>query len=374
MISRSATRKRVAAEEAIRNQGKERMARTVQGLVREAQAKLRTALSAELGKIASDTEKKLEAIRQASQRQQGNHDETVKNKYTPLDENNFISELLRASADILQQYHILEEEPHDNKSHEYSPSATLEPDDRDDTLKDVVGLMQRSLSPPPSIGRELIQPSASPPADAKEKFGANHKSDDDKDWLRDDDGKTSDEEELDRERNGTVPQERSADLPRYGVQSGDLGSGRVPSPSLHDVRRTLRNSQRRSSRKIVIDSDEESSEASNSISDIHKEFRSRRPLRLPSPRPTLRDRRLCSQVLRPSSLPIMARERSKSPFSPKKAVNLKEDGELYRWRCRRQPTRRSTTVPFTYNVKAIFKNQVGSLYSPEHRLIESAYQ
>ncbi|TGJ86650.1 hypothetical protein E0Z10_g2082 [Xylaria hypoxylon] len=205
VISRSAARKKVATEEAIRTQGKEKMARTVQRLVREAQANLRATLSAELGKIAGDTEKKLET------------------------------------------YHILQEEVDDIEPSEHNLSAALEPDNRHDSPTGVLELMQHNMSLPSSPKQEIIQPMR-PLADAADnsnKLGANIESDDDKDWLRDND---------ESDQNGIISQEASAVIQRYEAQPGDLGWGRS---SEYAIKSTPRNSRWRSSRKIILDSDEE---------------------------------------------------------------------------------------------------------------------
>ncbi|KAI0541886.1 hypothetical protein GGR58DRAFT_528307 [Xylaria digitata] len=395
VISRSAARRRAAAEEVIRLRSEEKIARTVRRLVSEAQASLRATLSEELAKIASDTEKQLETVRQEFQ--QGSVDTSDKNDHATSDENDFIPELFHVGVDFLKEYRILQEESIDTDRGEHGLSTTLEPDDGDRAAADVVELMQHSMNLLSGAEDEFTQLIINPPvaaAGTSNRFDANPESDDEKGWLRDDD---------DGDLAEVIVQEDGACLPRHGVQTGDLSSGRS---SVHTIRSTPRNSQRPSSRRIILESDEEeenqgdrpSSKASNSTGDIDEEIPSRLPLRYKFPIVTPQGRPRHSEVPGPSSLPTTIRGRSESPTLPRKATKSKEYVDPYRQRSsnfrppasqpvnfrresntasrqsssrRRQPIRQSTTVPHTYNVRKIFTNRVGSLDGPEYWMVKS---
>ncbi|KAF2970107.1 hypothetical protein GQX73_g3450 [Xylaria multiplex] len=339
VVSRSIVRRQAAVEEVIRLQSEEKIARTVRQLVSEAQASLRATLAEELAKIASDTKKQLEVVHQPTNT-----------------EDDFIPELLHVGVDILKEYRILQDKSVDMERGEHNLSTTLESDNKGRGAADVAELMQHSMSLLSGAEEEITQPIIDPPVDTagtSKGFDAYPESDDDKGWMRD-----GDDDDDDDDLYEIIPR-GGACLPRHVAQTGDLSS-------VHTVRSTPRNSQRSSNRRTMLESDEEERQGD-----------------------------------RPSSVasnPTRIRRRSESPGLTKKATKSKEHMDPFRHRFlnprprasqpahvrrksdtasqqsptrRRQPIRKSTIVPHTYNVKKIFTNRVGSLDGPEYWAVKS---
>ena len=78
------------------------------------------------------------------------------------------------------------------------------------------------------------------------------------------------------------------------------------------------------------------------------------------------------EVVHPGDLWVVHQRRSVvRPFSsqPVTAREIASTASQQSPGRRPHPNRKSVTMPHTYNVKTIFKNQAGSLYGPEHRLV-----
>ncbi|KAI3340827.1 hypothetical protein F4824DRAFT_452282 [Ustulina deusta] len=324
VISRSAARKKVADEEAIRGQVSETTARAVRK-IRVIQTTREAPADFELNKIIADAEREVQTIRQeCKNRSIDNGDEWI------------TSELIRINMAIITENFIPRGgKSKDAKLDEPGLIAALVLDGQDGSLADRQELTKPSIEASmnclsgseedlmrPSINRSGISPlGLSLPPDAVDEsmqLDTKSESGDNKGWLRDND----DDQEIPLHRR-----------PQYPF-----------------TRDTPRNS-------------------------LYRWFPPAQP---------------------PSSLPARARERSRSPVNLEKAADSKENISSYRRRSlirppasqpvtgsgifsaasqqspsrRQQPRLKSVTMPLTSNIEPIFKAKVGSLYSPEHRLVE----
>ncbi|KAI1298524.1 hypothetical protein F5Y03DRAFT_367560 [Xylaria venustula] len=357
---------RSAAEEATHNRARTIMIQAAQRLRREAEAEFRDKLVAELCNITSATKRKLDAVRREFSQQPGKVDASGKVGKNAVDDDIYVSELHRAAEGILKEYHVLDDEKLDNINPNNHDSFTV----------------QRSPTHSPSLPQSSIDSSSSSEKERVQTNAASHHGS---------------EEDLGKPNQIPFRTRSLAASPPPKTTPVPIKSEPDPDSS--------------ENKDWILDNDEENEDGLP----LHRR-RARFPMTQDAPRNSLY--RWFSQTPRPLSSPIPvpahARERSKSPVRASHHVFGLANVKIHRRRSlirptasqpdypirgskmtgsnitgtetrneiansnetapprtptRKQPARKSASSPFTYNIRTIFKNQAGSLYSPEHRLV-----
>ncbi|KAI0977009.1 hypothetical protein F4678DRAFT_132088 [Xylaria arbuscula] len=365
---------RSAAEEATCNRARTMMIQAAQRLLREAEAEFRDKLVAEICKITSSTERRLEAIRREFSQQLEKVSASEEAGRQAVDDGSYASGLHRAAADILKEYHVLEDEKLDDKKlndvdpneHDFitvqkpqnrspagSPSPPRSSIDSSSSLEEEQVQTsatshhgsEEDLGHPNQIPFSTRSVDTSPPpktAPTPIKLDTDSDSGENKNWILDNDDEDEDEDDLPlRRRRARFPM--THDTPRNSIYRYFSQTPRpLSSPDPARARERSRSPARASHHVFGLGS-----------AKIHR----RRSLIRPT-------------ASQPDYL-ITGNKITESEMRSEMRSEISSSSEAAppRTPARKQPARKSASSPFTYNIKSIFKNQAGSLYSPEHRLV-----